>query len=257
MIPVFLGPLTQRTSRSYLYTAIRLKNLTAPEVALARVARGVAALATQWECTVTFTIEPDGTACETGHFVGVEVENGSIWAEMTPWPERFCGILPEELHEELGNAGWVLTRDGADPDPLEHVYQVLDLVTEDQHVMIQFPVRRLVATTDTDDLDAWAKEVVRAINSVLAPQSTRWFLMSGAVALSGGALSDHPGNYPGEFYGEWSVDLGQLLEDDEWERAVWPAYSEAAASACRHGLHQFHEPPCTHHPDTGEVDKHD
>lgn len=237
-------PLSERTHRSHLDSAVRLSADAEPTIVLARIARRLIDVAARWDCTITVNIEPDGDACDTGHFINIETEHGAIWADMTPWPQRFDGAIPRALDAELDAAGWILKRDGADPDPMNSVRDLPEFMTDDDLETAELPARRLVAFPDTDDLLAWADKVVHAVNRVLAPRSHRWYLMSNASAMSGGALINHPGNRPGEFYGLWTVDLGQLMVDSEWDRAVWPAMSEAAYLACKAGLHQYHEPPC-------------
>jgi len=238
------SPLSERTDRSHLDTAVRLSADAKPAVVLARIARQIIDLGVRWDCTITVNIEPDGDACDTGHFVNIETEHGVIWADMTPWPQRFGGVMARSVDAELEAAGWILNRGGADPDPINGVRDIPEFMADDDLETGALRARRFVAFPDTDDLLAWAGEVVHAVDRVLAPRSHRWYLMSNASAMSSGALSNHPGNRPGEFYGLWTVDLGRLMADSEWDRAVWPAFSEAAYLACRAGLHRYHEPPC-------------
>lgn len=244
MDEILIRPLTARNRHSHWDTAIRLTGDADPAGVLARLARVLIDSATRWGCSVSVSIEPDGDACETGHFVDITAEQGAIWADLTPWPNRFGGAIPHLLDVELELAGWILQRDGVDPDPVNWVNEMPEFMTEDQLVASGLPARRLVAFSDDEDLDSWAARCEHAVNRVLAPRSNRWFLTADASALSGSSLLDHPYNRSGEFYGLWSVDLGRVLKVGEWERAVWPAFSEAANIACANGLHHYHEPPC-------------
>lgn len=190
------------------------------------------------------SIEPDGDACETGHFVEVGIEGVAVWADMTPWPARFGGAVPHQLNIELGLAGWVVQRDGADPDPIDCVCGIPEFWSDEDRAMAALPARRLVAFGDTDDVGSWAARVVHAIDRVLAPRSSRWFVTGTAEALQGGALADHPRNGRGEFFGRWNVDLAEVQQPGACERAVWPMGTESAALVCAMGLHQYHEGPC-------------
>lgn len=211
---------------------------------LVRMVEALMEVSCRWDCRVRCTIEPDGNACETGHFVDLEIEQYAVWADMSPWPARFGGAIPDRLDAELELAGWVLRREGADPDPLDCVCKMPELWSDDQRESAQLPARRLVAFGDTDDLGSWASRLVHAIERILAPSSSRWYLSCGADALQGGRLADHPGSQRGEFFGRWSVDLGDVLASGDWERAVWPLDSESALLVCAMGLHQYHERPC-------------
>lgn len=224
--------------------AVRLSPTADLTTVLAQAAAALMEQSSRWDCVIRVTIEPDGDACETGHFVDIEVEGSAVWAELSPWPSRFGGAIPHQLDVELELAGWVLQREGADPDPIDCLCKMPELWTEEQAVSAMLPSRRLVAFADTDELRSWASRVVHAIDRVLAPRSRRWFLSGQADAIAGGALADHPRNRSGEFFGRFTVDMGELLVSSEWERAVWPAGSESAFVVCQMGLHQYHERPC-------------
>jgi hypothetical protein len=253
-------PLTPWTERSFFDHAIRVADGADPVDVLVQAVTAASAVSTRWDCTVVISVEPDGDACETGHFVEIEVHGAAVWADLTRWPARFGGAIPHRLLTELGLAGWVMVREGGDPDPIDSVCKVPELMTDDDRAVALLPAPRLVVFTDTDDVRSWAVRVAHAIERVLAPRSSRWFLESSAQAETGGALADHPRNASGADWGHWAFDLGEVIEPHHWERAIWPADSEGAWTACRLGLHQYHERPCPHPrtaADTGPDDETD
>ena len=239
-------PLAPWLERSWLDHAIRVAQGADPVDVLVQAVSAASEVSARWGCSVGISVEPDGDACETGHFVEIEVQGAAVWADLTPWPDRFGGAIPHRLLAELELAGWLMVRESADPDPIDSVRKVPELMTDEDHAVAQLPAPRLVIFTDTDDVRSWAVRLVHAIERVLAPRSPRWFLCARALADIGGPLADHPHNVSGEFWGQWAFDLGEVIDPHRWERAVWPADSEGAALACRLGLHQYHERPCVY-----------
>jgi hypothetical protein len=237
-------PLVPRTWRSHWDTAVRLSPGIDLVETFASLAGSLAAIATRWQCSLSLAIEPDGDACDTGHFVDVEAELAMVWADMTPWPSRFGGAVPHLLDVEMELAGWILVTEGADPDPVNCVCEMTEFMTDEQLQARQLPARRLVAAGDHDDLISWATRLVHATRRVIQPRDDRWYLVGEARASMGGALSTHPTNRSGEFHDIWSLDVAALLQPGACQRAVWPVDSEAAALACERGLHEYHEPPC-------------
>lgn len=212
---------------------------------LGRLVRRLADLAATWECTVHLHAEPDGDGCESGHWVEIEIEHGMVWADLTPWPERYGGAIPARVHDELDLAGWLVLQHGADPAPVGCLHDVFpELATEEQQRSAALPVRRLVAAADEDDLGEWATLVVDAARRVMAPRGDRWFLTASVAEIIGGRLAqvDHHG--VDRDRGSWTIDLMSLVHPVELGVAVWPSRTEAAALTCQLGLHELHEPPC-------------
>lgn len=114
-------PLRHRSDRSTWDYAVRWQAAADRVLLLGRCVATLMAVSSRWECTIQMVIEPDGDACETGHFVEIEIERDAVWADMSPWPSRFGGAIPHLLDVELGLAGWVLHRAGGDPDPIDCV----------------------------------------------------------------------------------------------------------------------------------------
>lgn len=230
--PPFVG----WTPSSLWETAIRLR--CDVEQALVRLVTELVPLSEQFGSGIVLYVEPTGDACDTGHWLEIEVDGPVAWAEITPWPFRHDGRLPPYIQDELLSVGWVPVMQ--EPDPLaEMPWQV----SEDPVPVDEAPLLRLAIAMADEDVAEWAAAVVDAVRLVVVPPDDRWFVH----ALCVRSESDEP--TPGPFgplppEGHWNVDLAQLLGTNDAERAVWPAGTEGAALCCGLGLHHLHEPPC-------------
>lgn len=237
--------LIERSERSLFDTSIRIAPDVDPAPVLARLVHRLAVVAGMLDDRIVLYLEPNGDSCETGHFVDIEIQLGMVWADITAWPARYGGAVPTQIDTELELAGWLLIGPGADPDPYQHETGTpAELADLDPRA--DSPARRLVAVVGEDDLDEWAVLVAHGISRVIDPRARRWYLHAHCEVLDSGPFSDPPFGATAHV-GDWSIDIGALLDDHEWERAIWPSDSEGGAMCCALGLHQFHEPPCRPH----------
>jgi len=248
--PIDLLPLlSPETPRSMWDTAIRLREGVEPSDVLGRLAPRLVDIATVWGCLVRLHVEPDGDACETGHWVEIEMERGLVWANMTGWPDRFGGAVPQQIDTELELAGWVLISEGGDPDPINRVYdEDPRFLTPEALEYSRLPARRLVAVVGEDDLQEWADLVVDGTRRVIVPGNDRWFFLASAEATPGGLLSERAGGSTDPYAGNWALNISLLLEPSDWDVAVWKNDEEAGLICCDLGLHEYHEPPCASPP---------
>ena len=221
-------------------TAIRFSEEAEPEEVLARLVTRLLRFAAHSGTRITLHVEPAGDACETGHWVCIHCEHGMVWAEMTPWPQRHNGVVPEGIDTVLDRAGWILLTTGPEDDS---AFYFADSAEVEDLLDGSLPARRLVAIAPEDDLVEWAEQVCAAIHLVIEPVSSRWFVSAEARPGDDPRVwsTPHSDLDPAR---RWPVDIGALLEPNEWVRAVWPSGTEAAALCCEAGLHDLHEPPC-------------
>lgn len=221
-------------------TAIRLRAGISASSILETLARQLVMISTKTSSRIVLALEPTGDSCDTGHWVHLNLEQGIVWADISPWPDRHGGIIPIELDTLLDLAGWQLVKD--DPD---HTTDHYDANPANLEALLDtcLPTRRLIATAGTDDMALWATQVCDAVDIVFEPPDQRWFMH--AEAWTGNRLQAFEPNLTDTpFNLTWSVDLGALLSNHEWQRAIWPSRTEEAALCCQAGLHAYHESPC-------------
>lgn len=246
--------LVKRSERSLWDTAVRLVPGVDPADVLARLASQLVVVAADLGDSVRLHLEPHGDSCDTGHWVDIECYAGTVWADMTPWPDRFGGAVPAQIDAELELAGWVLIAPDDPPEASEAERLRRSMLPEEDRQVELLSARRLVADVDDVDFTEWAALVADGTRRVIDPSGEGWYFVATTevpekdVPAVEGRVDVVPSDL---FAGEWSIDLGMLLQPGEWQRAVWRSDTEAGAICCDLGLHQYHEPPCSGGRDDG------
>lgn len=211
-------------------TAVRLTASDPVEDVLGHLFDQSSVLSAKFGCDVRISVEPDGDACDTGHFTNLLVVEDLLRCEMTPWPSRHGGQIPWEIELELVASGWHLESN--------EILEVADDLLSTRAAVHRFPVVGGVVSPSTSQ--QLASAVCRGVRSVLGPVDDRWYVTADVWLWESCALAH--GLSPVDRI--WTIDVGTLLPANSWERAIWPSDSEAGALACRAGMHQYHEPPC-------------
>jgi len=203
--------LVRQSERSLWDTAIRIKNGIDPVAVLGSLCRKLSAISHELGSPIYLCVEPNGDACDTGHWVEVEVEAGIVWAEMTPWPQRFGGAVPTNVDAELKHDGWVATAETWQEDVSDLCMpSAAEFAALEQTAPTSEVVRRLVADVVDTDLHQWSGLVDCGVRRVIDPHAQGWYLHASVAVDDAGPLHDSP--YAAtEFDGAWSIDLGQLL----------------------------------------------
>lgn len=232
--------LVPSSARSMYDTAIRLSPFADPAAVVAHLALQLSTVATAIDGHFVLYLEPTGDACNTGNWVDIFFDHGTLWADMTPRPAQFGGSIPPQIDHEQELAGWVLIEEHEDHEMHVNTAEACESIDEP---CLDGPFRRLVAGTSAAEVREWADLVTHSVSRVIGSQAQRWYLHAKVEVLDHGPFHDPPfARSP--HAGEWSVNVGALLDPQLWERAVWRPDSEGGAIACDLELHHYHEPPC-------------
>ena len=227
------------SSRGLFENAIRLQPGVEPARALAKIIRGLEAIAERYSGAVQLNVEPTGDSCETGNWVEIACYCGTVWADMTPRPQRFGGTIPRQIDAELELAGWVVV--GEQPDVPEYLSPGEEEVHSGSFPG-EGPMRRLVAGTDHMEVEEWCDLVAHGVARVIHPTAQQWYLHASiSVAVVDDDLEVRDEAIAA---GEWNINIGAFLDPSEWRRAIWRPDTEGGAMTCDLGLHHLHEPPC-------------
>lgn len=202
-------------------TSVRLLGSPGLVDTLELLVRSLVALGEAWGCTMDVFGQPDADGLSTEHVFLVDIDGRVVWCTVSGTPQRSGGTLPDEVVDWLRAEGWVLV----DPDDEESWW-------------------RLVCHVDADDLTAWIRKVVAAVDAALWPQTEQWTVCASAVPELGERLHLFAGSRNDLDPVPWCVNLPLVLGPERCAPVLWATGSPEARVVCLMGLHHLHDGAC-------------